>query len=69
MRWIPAISSGEPLHRSTAYGPSDFDLRNNFHFNALYHFPNFTTSHGFVNKFIDGWAINGILSPSDRLSV
>jgi hypothetical protein len=66
MQGVTSVDSNdipeEPLYPHTAYGPSDFDLRNNFHFDALYHFPSVKTSHGFVNQIIDGWGINGIFT-------
>jgi hypothetical protein len=52
----------DPLHPHSAYGPSSFDIRDNFHFDALYRFPNFASSKGFLGKLADGWGINGILT-------
>ena len=66
MQGSTAVDTGdivrEPLHPLSDYGPSTFDVRNNFHFNAQYHLPNFVSAESFVGKFVDGWALNGILS-------
>ncbi len=52
----------EPLHTESMRGPEVFDLTDNFHFNALYHLPDFTGSKGFVSKAVNGWWVSGILT-------
>jgi hypothetical protein len=54
--------AAEPLHTGSLYGPALFDVRNTFHFNALYRFPNLTKSGGFLGVLANGWATNGILA-------
>ena len=54
--------AAEPLHPHSLYGPALFDVRDNFHFDALYRIPDFTSSKGFMGKLSNGWGINGILS-------
>jgi hypothetical protein len=54
--------AAEPLHTGSLYGPALFDVRNTFHFNALYRFPDFVASKGILGKLANGWATNGILS-------
>ena len=46
-------------------GPSAFDLRHDFKINFIYSFPfgsgrRWSSSHGWVNRIIEGWEISGI---------
>jgi hypothetical protein len=51
----------DPFHVTTDKGPSVFDSAQNWHFNALYHFPNSQAS-GFAGKMLSGWWLAGIES-------
>jgi hypothetical protein len=52
----------DPLHDKTDRGPSGFDLTNNWCVNAIYHFPDFASSKGFMSKIANGWWTSGIYS-------
>jgi hypothetical protein len=56
------IIAEEPIHRSSMWAPAVFDLQQNFHLSAIYHFPNFTERSGFMGVLANGWMTNGILS-------
>ena len=49
----------DPFHVKTDRGPSVFDVGQNWHFNALYNFPN-SQAAGFKGKMVSGWWIAGI---------
>jgi Carboxypeptidase regulatory-like domain/TonB dependent receptor-like, beta-barrel len=51
----------DPFHVTTDKGPSVFDSAQNWHFNALYHFPSSQAS-GFAGKMLSGWWLAGIES-------
>jgi hypothetical protein len=48
--------------QSVDEGPSEFNIPQNFRFNAVYHFPTVSSSSGIESKLLDGWWIAGILS-------
>ena len=50
-----------PFNPKTDYGPSDFDVRHNLHFNALYHFPTIA-GHGAIDKLVNGWWTGDIVT-------
>jgi hypothetical protein len=52
----------EPLHYESERGPADFNAENVFHWNGIYHLPNFTGSNGLVGKLSNGWWLSGIVS-------
>jgi hypothetical protein len=52
----------EPLHPDSMWGPAIFDLTHSFHLSAIYHFPDFVASKGFMSKVLNGWMTNGILT-------
>ncbi len=52
----------EPLHPGSMWGRALFDLTNVTHVSAIYHFPDFASSKGFVSGLTNGWMTNGILS-------
>jgi hypothetical protein len=54
--------AAEPLHTGSLYGPALFDVRNTFHFNALYRFPNVSRFQGVMGGLVNGWGVNGILA-------
>jgi hypothetical protein len=56
------IIAEEPLHRNSMWAPASFDLNQNFHLSAIYHFPNFSERKGFAGAMANGWMTNGILS-------
>ena len=43
-----------PFNRLFDWGPSNFDVRHNWRFNLLYHFPH-SGAQGFVGKLTNGW--------------
>ncbi|MGC2418228.1 MAG: TonB-dependent receptor [Candidatus Acidiferrales bacterium] len=45
-----------PFNRLFDWGPSNFDVRHNWRFNLLYHFPHIG-AQGFVGKLANGWWI------------
>ena len=49
----------DPFHSRTDRGPSVFDVGQNWHFNALYNFPN-PHSTGFAGKALGGWWVSAI---------
>lgn len=53
--------------QSVDEGPSEFNIPQNFRFNAVYHFPKFSSSNGVESKILDGWWIAGILSVQSGL--
>ena len=44
----------DPYDPKLDYGPGDYDIRHNFHFNAVYHLPEFSQGR-FVSKLENGW--------------
>jgi Carboxypeptidase regulatory-like domain/TonB dependent receptor-like, beta-barrel len=54
-----AASRTDAFHTTTDRGPSIFDSGQNWHFNALYHFPSPQAS-GFTGKMLGGWWLAGI---------
>lgn len=51
----------DPLHTSADRKPSCFDLRNDFHFSAIYHIPSVRVSNSFVSTAASGWWLSSIL--------
>ena len=52
----------DPLHpMQTDYGPSCFNIPNNWEFSVVYHFPTMTGS-GFLQKAANGWWVGSIAS-------
>jgi hypothetical protein len=51
-----------PLNTSVDKGPACFNILNNWEINALYHFPNFVKSNGFLSKAANGWFVSSIVS-------
>jgi hypothetical protein len=49
----------DAFHPRTDRGPSVFDVGQNWHFNALYNFPN-SSAAGFTGKMLSGWWMGGI---------
>ena len=50
-----------PFNNKSEWGPSNFDIKHNWHFNALYHFPTIK-AHGFVDKIANGWWTGNIIA-------
>ena len=50
----------DPFNRKLEWGPGNFDVRQNWRFNALYHFPNHV--QGFADKFVNGWWMGSIVA-------
>jgi hypothetical protein len=50
-----------PFDTMLDYGPANFDVRHNLHFNAIYRLPNFGGS-GFLGKMANGWWTGSIVS-------
>jgi hypothetical protein len=63
---IPTEAASEqtqaPNNTSLDWGPSAFDVRHNFRFNATYHMPDVVKSTGLMSKFANGWWVSSILS-------
>jgi hypothetical protein len=57
-----SVKGEDPLHEVTDRGPADFDVTNNWRFNAIYHLPDVTPSKGFLGKAGNGWWLSGIYS-------
>ena len=57
----------DPLHRQVDRGLSDFDVTHNWRFNAIYRFPELTSTGGFLGKMINGWMVSGILTAHSGL--
>ena len=51
----------DPTHRKLDRGPADFDVSQNWRFNAIYHLPN-SAATGIAGKLLNGWWTSGILS-------
>ena len=52
----------DPLDPILDYGPANFDVRQNLHFNVLYHLPDFVSRQSFTGKFVNGWWTGSIVS-------
>jgi hypothetical protein len=52
----------DPAHPQTEHGPSDFDVKHNVSFFALWDLPFFRDSSSFTGKILGGWQINGLMS-------
>jgi hypothetical protein len=48
-------------------GPAEFNIPQNFRFNAIYHLPKFSSSDGVASKLLNGWWISGILAVQSGL--
>ncbi|HVB34951.1 MAG TPA: carboxypeptidase regulatory-like domain-containing protein [Patescibacteria group bacterium] len=51
----------DPIFGQYDYGPSCFDLTQNFNLDLMYHFPNIQ-SHNFAAKILHGWWIGNIIT-------
>ncbi len=51
----------DPFNPILDYGPANFDIKHNLHFNVLYHLPSFSQGH-VVSKFVNGWWTGSIVS-------
>jgi hypothetical protein len=51
----------DPLNPILDYGPGNYDIRHNLHFNALYHLPNISQGH-IASKFVNGWWTGSIVT-------
>ncbi|HET6145497.1 MAG TPA: TonB-dependent receptor [Candidatus Acidoferrales bacterium] len=51
-----------PLNTSVDRGPACFDIRNNWEFNVLYHFPDPVNGNGVLSKLANGWFVSSIIS-------
>jgi hypothetical protein len=52
----------DPAHPQTEHGPSDFDVKHNVSFFALWDLPFFRDQSHFTGKVLGGWEINGVMS-------
>ncbi len=52
----------DPAHPQTEHGPSDFDVKHNVSFFALWDLPFFRDQSRFTGKVLGGWEINGLMS-------
>jgi hypothetical protein len=52
----------DPAHPQTEHGPSDFDVRHNVNFYALYDLPFFRNRSSWTGKLLGGWQLNGLLT-------
>jgi hypothetical protein len=55
------MQSQDPYNLLLDKGPSCFDVKHNWRFNLLYHFPT-VKSNGFVSKLANGWWMGSIVS-------
>ncbi len=51
----------DPFNPKIEWGPGNFDVRHNWRFNILYHFPSLR-AEGFVDKLVNGWWTGSIVS-------
>lgn len=51
----------DPFDPMLDYGPANFDIRHNLHFNAIYHFPDISEGH-LVSKLLNGWWTGNIVT-------
>jgi hypothetical protein len=52
----------DPAHPRTEFGPSDFDVKHNVSFFALYDLPFFRDKSSWSGKILGGWQINGLMT-------
>ena len=52
----------DPAHPRTEHGPSDFDVKHNVSFFALWDLPFFKDHSKFTGKILGGWQVNGLMS-------
>jgi len=52
----------DPAHPETEHGPSDFDVKHNVSFFALWDLPFFRDQSRFTGKILGGWQVNGLMS-------
>ena len=50
-----------PFDPTLDYGPANFDVTHNLHFNAIYHFPR-ANVNGLLDKVVNGWWTGNIVS-------
>ncbi|OFW29148.1 MAG: hypothetical protein A3J28_08210 [Acidobacteria bacterium RIFCSPLOWO2_12_FULL_60_22] len=55
------LHGSSPWNRGIDKGPTCYDLRQNWHFNVLYHIPDLA-SGGVLAKLVNGWWVGNILS-------
>jgi hypothetical protein len=48
--------------KAVDWGPSCFNIPNNFEFTVLYHFPNRMGGNGFAAKMLNGWFMSSIVT-------
>lgn len=51
----------DPFNPILDYGPANFDVKHNLHFNTLYHLPGLS-DRGLLSKFTNGWWTGSIIS-------
>jgi hypothetical protein len=52
----------DPAHPETEHGPSDFDVKHNLSFFALWDLPFFRDQSKFAGKLLGGWQVNGLMT-------
>lgn len=52
----------DPFDPMLEWGPGNFDVRHNWRFNLIYHFPTIGGTQGFVGKLVNGWWTGSIVS-------
>src|SRR5262249_17804831 len=60
-RQLSSIFGQDPTHRRVDRGLADFDLRQNWQFNAIYQFPR-SSAGGALGGLLSGWRASGILA-------
>ena len=60
------VYNTNPFDVQADRGPADFDVRQNWRFNALYHVPN--VGSGLLAKLENGWWVGTIVAP-DRVAI
>ncbi len=51
----------DPLNPMVDYGPANFNVKHNLHFNVLYHLPKFG-ERGVMDKLVNGWWTGSIVN-------
>jgi len=55
-------NGSNPLDLHDGYGPSDFDRTHVFNIDYHYEFPKFAPESSVEGKFVDGWAVQGLVT-------
>ena len=56
------VQPTDAFHSWTDYGPSVFDVTQNWRFNTIYQMPQLSRKTGFLPQVVNGWQMSGILT-------